>query len=201
MVSQFDELIFKVLILGDGSVGKSSFLLRYIEDTFTGNSMSTVGVDYKIKLVQSTQDSLNIKLQIWDTAGQERFRSITKNYFKGSDGIMLIYDITNQPSFNSIKNWINQIKEYLEEEACITLVGNKIDLDSARKVSSQDGNKISNEFHFSFFEASAKENINVCEAFNNLTKEMVKRYKIKEDNKKFELSNSDTKNISKKKGC
>jgi Ras-related protein Rab-8A len=177
MVSAECDVNLKILLLGDTSVGKTCFLLRFIEDTFTHNHISTIGVDYKIKLV-SFNGQL-IKLQVWDTAGQDRFRCITKNYFRGSDGIMLIYDITNQASFNNIRNWISQIKDSLGDEASITLVGNKVDLESNRIVSIEDGGKLANEYNFSFFETSAKENINVEEAFLDLTKEMLNRTKTK----------------------
>jgi Ras-related protein Rab-1A len=168
------DINFKILLLGDSNVGKTCFLLRYIDDTFTENHISTIGVDYKIKLVTSPDQKI-VKLQIWDTAGQDRFRCITKNYYRGSDGIMLIYDITSPSSFVNIKNWIVQIKDCLGEEACITLVGNKVDLESNRKVSIEDGMKLAKEYKFSFFEASAKKNININEAFENLTQEMLKK--------------------------
>lgn len=175
MVSTASDTIFKILLLGDSSVGKTCFLLRYVEDTFTGNHISTIGVDYKIKIITSKDSQDLIKLQIWDTAGQDRFRCITKNYYRGSNGIMLIYDITNQSSFTNIKNWISQIKEYLGEEACITLVGNKVDLESNRKIATDEGRKFAMDNKLSFFEASAKENISITEAFEDLTKNMLKK--------------------------
>jgi small GTP-binding protein len=173
MVTSECDINLKILLLGDSSVGKTCFLLRYVEDTFTHNHISTIGVDYKIKLVN--ENNQLIKLQIWDTAGQDRFRCITKNYFRGSDGIMLIYDITNQMSFNNIRNWITQIKDSLGDEARITLVGNKVDLESNRIVLKEDGMKLATEHGFSFFETSAKEKINIDEAFSNLTREMLKK--------------------------
>jgi small GTP-binding protein len=172
MVSNSFDLIYKVLLLGDTSVGKTCFLLRYTEDTFTENHISTIGVDFKLKLL-STAPEKNIKLQIWDTAGQDRFRCITKSYFRGSHGILLIYDITSTSSFNNIKNWILQIRESLGEQPCITLVGNKVDLESNRRVSREDGIRLAKEYEMSFFETSAKDDTNISEAFNQLTKEMV----------------------------
>jgi small GTP-binding protein len=172
MVSNSFDLIYKVLLLGDTSVGKTCFLLRYTEDTFTENHISTIGVDYKLKLLSTAPDK-NIKLQIWDTAGQDRFRCITKNYFRGSHGILLIYDITSTSSFNNIKNWILQIRESLGEQPCITLVGNKVDLESNRRISKDDGIRLAKEYGMSFFETSAKDNTNINEAFNQLTKEML----------------------------
>ena len=168
------DINLKILLLGDSNVGKTCFLLRYIEDTFTDNHISTIGVDYKLKLVTAPDDKI-VKLQIWDTAGQDRFRCITKNYYRGSDGIMLIYDITSATSFINIKNWIGQIKDYLGDDARITLVGNKCDLEYNRRVSREEGMKLANEHNFSFFEASAKNNVNINEAFENLSNEMLKK--------------------------
>jgi small GTP-binding protein len=173
MVSSSVDLVFKILLLGDSSVGKTCFLLRYIDDTYTENHISTIGVDYKVKMI-SHEDQV-IKLQVWDTAGQDRFRSITKNYFRGSNGIMLIYDITNQGSFQNIKNWIWQIKDSLANDASVTLVGNKCDLESARKIQKAEGQKLAEEYGFHFFETSAKENINIFETFHDLTMEMMKK--------------------------
>jgi small GTP-binding protein len=180
MVSNTFDLIYKVLLLGDTSVGKTCFLLRFTEDTFTENHISTIGVDYKLKLLTTNPDK-NIKLQIWDTAGQDRFRCITKNYFRGSHGILLIYDITSMSSFNNIKNWILQIKESLGEQPCITLVGNKVDLESNRKVSKEDGIRLATEYGMTFFETSAKDGTNIYEAFSQLTKEMIEKGEGKKD--------------------
>lgn len=193
------DINFKILLLGDSHVGKTCYLLRYIEDTFTENHISTIGVDYKIKLVESPEKKI-VKLQIWDTAGQDRFRCITKNYYRGSDGIMLIYDITSYSSFVNIKNWIVNIKEYLGEEACITLVANKLDLESSRKVSTEDGMKLAKEYKFSFFEASAKKNISVNEAFENLTNEMLKKNSTKTKDAVGSKS-LNNKSVKKKKKC
>jgi len=190
---------YKILLLGDSSVGKTCFLLRYIEDTYTGNHISTIGVDYKIKLIQLNSEM--IKLQIWDTAGQDKFRSITKNYYRGSDGIMLIYDITNQSSFVNIKNWIIQIKEHLGDEACITLIGNKIDLESRRKISREEGQKFAKDYNLNFFETSSKEDINIKETFENLTIEMRKKVKNNSDDKRKSKSLIEKNKETKKKCC
>jgi small GTP-binding protein len=174
MASITCDLVYKVLLLGDTCVGKTCFLLRYTEDTFTENHISTIGVDYKNKILTLGENNL-IKLQIWDTAGQDRFRCITKNYLRGSNGIMLIYDITSQSSFTNIKSWISQIAEHLGDQACITLVGNKIDLERNRKVSKEEGLKLAKEYNFNFLETSVKDNININEAFDDLTNEMMKK--------------------------
>ena len=173
MVSSTSDFIYKVLLLGDSSVGKTCFLLRFTEDTYTDNHISTIGVDYKLKLYKN-EDQL-VKIQIWDTAGQDRFRSITKNYFRGSHGIMLIYDITSLSSFNNIKTWILQIRESLGDQANIVLIGNKVDLESNRKVQFEEGYKLANQNKMGYFETSAKEDINMQKVFDFLCKEMLKK--------------------------
>ena len=170
---------FKILLLGDCSVGKTCFLLRYVQDTYTENHITTIGVDYKTKIIEDKKNNELIKLQIWDTAGQDKFRSITKNYFRGSNGILLIYDITNLNSFKNIRNWVSQIKESLGDEACIALVGNKVDLEEERKVANEIGQNLANEFKMNFFETSGKNNFNIEGAFEALVKEMTNKYRSK----------------------
>jgi Ras-related protein Rab-8A len=165
------DYIFKILLLGDSSVGKTCFLLRYSDDTFTENHISTIGLDYRFKLVNLENDK-KVKLQIWDTAGQDRFRAITKNYYKGAHGIILIYDVTNISTFNNIKSWVTQIRENTTEKIKIVLVGNKIDEEELRKISSDEGQKLAVEYDLKFFEASAKKNIRVTEVFNYITEEI-----------------------------
>jgi Ras-related protein Rab-1A len=150
-----------------------------VQDTYTENHITTIGVDYKTKIVEDKKNNEMIKLQIWDTAGQDKFRCITKNYFRGSNGILLIYDITNQNSFKNIRNWVSQIKESLGDEACIALVGNKVDLEKERKVANGIGQNLANEFKMNFFETSAKNNFNIEGAFEALVKEMTDKYRIK----------------------
>ena len=133
------EFIYKILLLGDSSVGKTCFLMRYTDNTFQDIHMSTIGLDYKLKNVQ-LEDGKMVKIQVWDTAGQDRFRSITKNYYKGAHGIILIYDVTDQQSFQHIKDWIDKIKEESNEGVIIYLVGNKIDLKNQREITYDEAN-------------------------------------------------------------
>ena len=98
------DYIFKVLLIGDSGVGKSSLLLRFADDTYTDCYISTIGVDFKIKTVEL--DGETVKLQLWDTAGQERFKTITSNYYRGAHGFILVYDVTNEESFKNLKQWI-----------------------------------------------------------------------------------------------
>lgn len=165
------EYIYKVLLLGDSSVGKTCFLKRFVDGTFQEVYMSTIGLDYRLKVMTLPGDT-KVKLQIWDTAGQDRFRAITKNYYKGAHGIILIYDITTQRTFENVKNWMSQIKEAASEDVTIFLVGNKVDDAENRKVSEEDGAQTGKDYGLPFYETSAKSNININEVFNALVKEI-----------------------------
>jgi small GTP-binding protein len=171
-----EEIVYKVLLLGDSSVGKTCFLLRYCDKSFQDVHLSTIGLDYRLKSM-TLKNNKNIKLQIWDTAGQDRFRAITKNYYKGANGIILIYDITNMQTYENVKNWISQIKEEANPNVIIYLVGNKIDVpDDQRLVKAEDGQKIADEFNLPFNEASAKDGTNVNEIFQELLEQIDEKY-------------------------
>ena len=167
-----EDTVYKVLLLGDSSVGKTCFLLRYCDKTFQEAHLSTIGLDYRLKSMTLNNEK-NIKLQIWDTAGQDRFRALTKNYYKGANGIILIYDISTTQTFENVKVWINQIKEEANANVIIYLVGNKIDLPKdKRTVSEEEGQKLADEYKFLFKEASAKEGTNVNEIFQELVEKI-----------------------------
>ena len=169
------ELLYKILLLGDSSVGKTCFLLRYTENTFQEIHMSTIGLDYKLKNVQ-LDDGKMVKIQIWDTAGQDRFRSITRNYYKGAHGIILIYDVTSRKTFENVRNWLTQIKEEVTDKVTIILIGNKIDNVEGRKVTTEEGQNMAKEYGLNFFETSAKSGINIDSAFNEMVKKTVEVY-------------------------
>ena len=169
------EVLYKILLLGDSSVGKTCFLMRYTDNTFQEIHMSTIGLDYKLKNIQ-LEDGKMVKIQIWDTAGQDRFRSITKNYYKGAHGIILIYDITKRKTFDNVTNWINQIKEEVSDKVTIILVGNKIDDEEHRDVKTEEGEQLAKELGLMFFECSAKSGINIDSTFNELVKKTVESY-------------------------
>jgi small GTP-binding protein len=174
------EFIYKILLLGDSSVGKTCFLMRYTDNTFQDIHMSTIGLDYKLKNVQLENGKM-VKIQVWDTAGQDRFRSITKNYYKGAHGIILIYDVTEQKSFDNVKNWMAQIKEEVSERVSIVLVGNKIDDEDNRKISTEQGESMAKDYEIMFFECSAKTGQNIDEIFNNLVKKVVENFSKSSD--------------------
>ena len=175
MVTDACDYIYKILLLGDCNVGKTSFILRYTEDKFEDTHISTIGVDFKTKLFNLNSEEI-LKLQIWDTAGQDKFKSITKNYFRGSNGIILMYDITSSYSFVNIKNWITQIRDSVGDNTCIIIVGNKSDLEDSREINIEKGFILANEYKLSFFESSAKENMSVNEIFESLISQMLRKY-------------------------
>ncbi|CAG5923887.1 unnamed protein product [Menidia menidia] len=188
------DYMFKLLIIGNSSVGKTSFLFRYADDAFTSAFVSTVGIDFKVKTVY--KNDKRIKLQIWegllrgaqpslvlfsslqrcapaegfqsDTAGQERYRTITTAYYRGAMGFILMYDITNEESFGAVQDWSTQIKTYSWDNAQVVLAGNKCDMDEERVVSVDSGRLLAEQLGFEFFETSAKDNINVKQTFERL---------------------------------
>ena len=168
-----ETIIYKVLILGNSSVGKTSFLIRFSDDKFDPETLTTVGVDYKTKYIK--RKDKNVKMQICDTAGQERFRTIAKNLYRNADGIIVMYDITNKKSFQDIKDWIASINENLDTEKIgLIIVGNKIDLKDKREVKEDMGKDLEIKKNIKVIEASAKENINVNETFIELLEKMEK---------------------------
>ena len=170
----FKGLPYKVLILGDSTVGKTCFLVRYVDDSFDDSTLLSVGMDYRLKNVK-TEDGTKVKLQIWDTCGQERYRSISKNYYKGANAIILVFSLIDKKSFESVENWINQIKEEASESILIILVGNKSDLIEKRVISYEEAEKLAKEFNINYFECSAKTGENINVAFNDLIEQMVKK--------------------------
>ncbi|XP_067877286.1 RAB3D, member RAS oncogene family, a isoform X3 [Heterodontus francisci] len=148
------DYMFKLLIIGNSSVGKTSFLFRYADDSFTSAFVSTVGIDFKVKTVYRNEK--RVKLQIWDTAGQERYRTITTAYYRGAMGFLLMYDIANQDSFHSVHDWATQIKTYSWDNAQVILVGNKSDLEDDRVVPTEDGKRLADELGVEFVKGAWK---------------------------------------------
>ena len=161
-----DSPTVKILLLGDSAVGKSSLLLRYTEGSYSDNFFSTIGIDFKFKDVKA-ENGRSYRLQIWDTAGQDRFRSITKNYYKGAQGLALLYDVGDANSFVNIKGWISSIRELCGDNVPILLVANKIDLPT-RAISAEEGKSLALENKIDYIETSVKENINVDNVFQQL---------------------------------
>ena len=199
-----NNISLKILLIGDSMVGKTCLLLNYVDHVFPEDHIATIGVEYKDKYI--TKDNYNIRLQLWDTAGQERFNSITKNIYRGANGVLFVYDITNRQSFNSVKKWIKETESFDEDIKGIIL-GNKIDLEDERKVDKDELEEFGKERQMKVMEISAKSNINVNECFDLIIEELLdkktegeimERYSRK---KKCDLSISSKQKITKKQGC
>ncbi|KAL3690882.1 hypothetical protein R1sor_004533 [Riccia sorocarpa] len=168
---EFDH-IFKLLLIGDSGVGKSSLLLRFTSDTFDDLS-PTIGVDFKLKLV--TLSGRRLKLTIWDTAGQERFRTLTSSYYRGAQGVILVYDVTRRDTFTDLSEvWLKEVELYSTNPDCIKmLVGNKVDKDAERVVSKQEGIAFARQYGCLFLECSAKTRANVQLCFEELVQKIL----------------------------
>lgn len=179
--AEFDVLL-KFLLLGDSGVGKSCFLLRFCDDSFTPSFISTMGIDFKIRTI--TVGDKRVKLQIWDTAGQERFRTITNAYYRGAMGVMIFYDITSITSFERARDvWIPNARQQAPENTDFMLIGHKCDLEDARCVTNKEASELAQRYNMLFCTASAKTDVNVDWAFLALAKRVMKRVLVKDEEK------------------
>ena len=200
-----NQIGFKILIIGDSRVGKTSLLLKYVDNIFPEEHIGTIGVEYKDKYVK--RGNFNIRLSIWDTAGQERFRSITKNIYRNANGVLFVYDITNKKSFENIRNWIKDTQR-IDKDIKGIILGNKIDLNNIKEVGKDYLEDLGAKFKMPVLEVSAKDNINVVEVFNLIIDELLKD-KTEEEimemysrKNKSDLSISTKKtNVQQKNGC
>ena len=163
------KYIIKVLTLGDTMVGKSSIVVRFADNKFDDNIFSTIGIDFKTKYIKIGDSS--VKVLIWDTAGQEKFQNIARQYYKGANGVLLIYNICDRKSFERINFWLKELKENNRiDELFICLVGNKIDLEDKRIISTAEGETFAKDNNIHFFEVSAKTGKGISELFNKVIK-------------------------------
>ncbi|CAD5217571.1 unnamed protein product [Bursaphelenchus okinawaensis] len=160
------DYLFKLLIIGDSGVGKSSLLMRFADNVFSNSYITTIGVDFKIRTI--TVMDKKVKLQIWDTAGQERFRTITSTYYRGTHGVIVVYDVTNGESFGNVKRWLNEIEKNCSNVPRI-LVGNKVDEPTQRIVNEEDSRAFAETMKIPFYETSARSGVNVDKIFTDLT--------------------------------
>ena len=165
-----EDYKIKIIVVGDSGVGKTNLINRFASDKFDTNSKATIGVEFVYKTLKINKEV--IKVEVWDTAGQERYRAITSSYYKGAKGAIIVYDITNEDSFNNVESWMNEVIKKGKTDMQFLLVGNKKDLINDRKVTEQKGIDKAKELNMNLFEASALEKTNVNEAFNYLVKEI-----------------------------
>ena len=155
--------VFKYIIIGDPSVGKSCILNQFLNQTFTEDYDITVGVEFGAKTIDI--DKKKIKLQMWDTAGQDSFKSITRAYYRGAAAALICYDITSRETFDNLQTWLDECRENGNQEMTLVLVGNKIDLENQREISTKEGQEFAKANKMIFFETSAKTSVKVGELF------------------------------------
>lgn len=171
------DYLFKILVIGDTSSGKSNLLLKFTDGTFTDAHYSTIGVDFKIKSI--IENDIVAKLQIWDTAGQERFRTITSSYYRGGHGVLICFDLTNLASYQNISYWLEGVYRLNPRNICIFVIGTKADLKEKRVAPSEKELKdeIQKMFKVRYIETSAKSNYNVEHTFKELAYELIENYR------------------------
>eukprot|EP00472_Partenskyella_glossopodia_P008419 CAMPEP_0197541034 /NCGR_PEP_ID=MMETSP1318-20131121/66936_1 /TAXON_ID=552666 /ORGANISM="Partenskyella glossopodia, Strain RCC365" /LENGTH=199 /DNA_ID=CAMNT_0043100165 /DNA_START=1195 /DNA_END=1794 /DNA_ORIENTATION=+ len=178
MSSSYDHLL-KLLMVGESNVGKTSILLQYTQDEYDSKTKSTIGVDLKVKTIEYMGKKL--KLTLWDTAGQDRFRTLTASYYRGANGVILVYDVSNRQSFDHVKFWLKEVDIYCtNDDVVLMLVGNKIDLED-RKVSKEEGIAFARSNNMLFMECSAKTKQGVQQAFDELIQKALETQNKKRD--------------------
>lgn len=188
------DRLFKIVLVGNSSVGKTSLLRRFCDDCFHPGTCATVGIDYSVKTL--LVDNSHVALQLWDTAGQERYRSITKQFFRKADGVVVVYDITNVQTFTAVRQWLANVQEGAGEDIPIMLLGNKTDLDAQKEIPLGMGEKLAKDFQLIFYECSAFSAYNVMEAMVHMAR-VLKEQEDREKEKTVSLVDSPTK----KKSC
>ena len=164
-----------IIVLGDGAVGKTSLLKMYAEGKFQESHMATLGLDYVQKNFTPPKADQELVIKIWDTAGQERFRTLTHAFYKQANGVVVAFDVTNEESFKNVRKWMESIYEHADQNICKVMVGNKIDLEDERKISKKEGEDLAAQYQMKYFEASAKQNINITPFFETLMTQVYKK--------------------------
>ena len=202
------EINIKLILVGDSEVGKSTILLNYTENYFCEEMVATIGLENKVKTIDIR--GLKAKLQIWDTAGQEKFSSLTKGLFRNTDGILLVFDLTNNISFNNIKKWIIEVENNSDHKTKKILVGNKVDMKDNIQVSKNDIDNLCKKKKIKYIEVSGKNNTNVKEAFDTLVNliidkksndELIADYGITDQNLSISCSAINNTTAENKKKC
>ncbi|XP_063254321.1 EF-hand calcium-binding domain-containing protein 4A [Prinia subflava] len=189
------DRIFKVVFVGNSGVGKSSFIHRFCYDRFLPELNATIGIDYQVKSLMV--DDTQVALQLWDTAGQERFRSITKQYFRRADGILVMYDVTAEGSFLAVRNWMSSVQEGIEDGAVVFLLGNKLDAvqRETQNVPKAEGERLAKEYRAVFYECSAMTGYNIMEPMLHMARLLTAQEDRQRENA-LQLED-----ISRRKGC
>ncbi|XP_066541782.1 EF-hand calcium-binding domain-containing protein 4B [Hoplias malabaricus] len=193
-LSSGPDRLFKIVLVGNSSVGKTSLLRRFCDDCFYPGTSATVGIDYRVKTL--AVDNSQVALQMWDTAGQERYRSITKQFFRKADGVVVMYDISNEQTFTAVRSWLTSVQEGAGEDIPVMLLGNKTDLEGQREIQSTEGEILAKDSRLMFFECSAFSGHNVTESMICLAR-ILKEQEDREKEKTVTLADSS----SKKKSC
>ena len=203
-MSQSQDNFLKIIILGSSNVGKTCILHRCFENEYQENSLSTIGIDFKTKFFKF--DDTKIKVNYIDTAGQEKFRAISVNYLKGTDGAVLVFDITKKETFDLIGTWLDDIKKNNKMDIGKILIGNKTDLELDREVSQEDGKKLAEQLKCKYYETSAKTGQNINEALNDIAKITYLQWKKTHENRhSIRISSTDSvekdSHVAEKKKC
>ena len=191
------DITIKLLLIGNAFVGKTLIVQKFIDNTFSKSTMSTIGVDLQSKIIDI--NGKKVKYLIWDTAGEDRMKTMTYSYYRGCHVILIVYDVTNQKSFENVTTWVECVDKFAKSNVLRILVGNKTDLEDQRVISKEDGKKLADENGLKFYEISAKAVTGLCEMFEDIAKEYVQMYQQKSI-KNFQLKKAaETK--AKKKYC
>ena len=185
------DYIFKIVLIGDTSVGKSCLLTRFADDQFTENYVTTIGVDFRFKTM-IVMDKI-VKVQVWDTAGQERYRSITNAYYRGAEGILIVFDVTKKESFENIQNWISEVTVYTGKDVVIICLGNKNDL--TKGIDKKDIYDFQKQTGLEIINVSAKTGDGVEDAFKHIIELLIKKnMQTKESKNHFGINLSENNN-------
>jgi small GTP-binding protein len=164
MIGRKFDFSLKVVVIGESGVGKTCLLIRFVRDTFDEDTQSTLGIEFLSKIIQT--ETRRIQLQLWDTAGQELFRTVTRGYYRGSAGALVLFDLSNRDSFDNVERWLQDVKSVARDDVVLILIGNKSDLEEKRQVSKEEAADFAEQHGMHYFEASAKTGANVSEAVN-----------------------------------
>lgn len=179
MAKSYDYL-FKILLIGDSGVGKTCILCRFANNEFNRSHISTIGIDFKMKTI--VVEGKRIRIQMWDTAGQERYETITTQYYRRAQGIILVYDITRQETFNNIRKWLRYVDEHASNNVQRLLLANKCDAEDERMVWKDQGARLAAEKSIKFYETSAQSDINIDEAFTEICRQILQTVDVPDQN-------------------